>query len=66
MAYGGSQVWGQIGATAADLHYSHSNAVSATYAIAHSNTGSLTHLSRTGMHASDCILMLVRFVFIEP
>ena len=45
-AYGGSQARGRIGAVAAGLHQSHSNAgsaVSATYTTAHSNAGPLTH-----------------------
>ena len=47
MAYGGSQTRGLIGATAAGLHHSHrqhqTRATSATYTIAHGNTGILTH-----------------------
>ena len=49
MAYGGFQARDQIGAVAAGLHHSHSNAgsriwaASATYTKAHGNAGSLTH-----------------------
>ena len=42
----GSQARGRIGATAAGLHHSHSNAgskLSATYTTAQDNAGSLTH-----------------------
>ena len=46
-AYVGSQARGLIGATAAGLHRSHSNAqfraVSVAYITAHGNAGSLTH-----------------------
>ena len=46
MAYGGSQARGRIGAVAAILHHSHSNArsepLSVTYTRAHINIGSLT------------------------
>ena len=45
-AHGGSQARGHIGATAASLCHSHSNAgseVSATHTTAHSNARSLTH-----------------------
>ena len=45
--YGGSRVGGLIGAVAAGLHHSHSNARSQThnviYAITHGNAGSSTH-----------------------
>ena len=48
VAYGVSQARGQIGATAAGLHHSHSNTGSEphlrpTYATAHGNARSLTH-----------------------
>ena len=48
MVCGGSQARGQIGAVAAGLHHSHSNAKSkpcllVTYTTAHDNAGSLTH-----------------------
>ena len=52
-ACGGSQARGQIGAVAADLHYSHSN------------TGSLTHWSRPGIKPSTS-WFLVGFVSAEP
>ena len=42
-AYGSSQARGLIGAVAAGLHHSHSNAISETSITAHGNTGSLTH-----------------------
>ena len=45
-ACGGSQARDGIGAVAAGLHHSHSNArsePSTTYTIAHSNVRSLTH-----------------------
>ena len=45
VAYGGFQARGLIGAMAAGLHQSHSNArskLSATYTTAHGNAGSLT------------------------
>ena len=45
-AYGGSQARGRIGAIAAGLRHSHSNAGSElrlTYTTAHGNTGSFTH-----------------------
>ena len=49
-AYGSSRARGQIRATAACLHYSHSNvgtvvtsAISVTYTTAHGNAGSRTH-----------------------
>ena len=46
-AYGGSQARGLVGAVAAGLHHSHSNAgsqgVSVIYTTAHSKAGSLTH-----------------------
>ena len=48
-AYGGSQVGGQIGAVAASLHHSHSNARSVTYAEACGNDGSLTHGTMPGL-----------------
>ena len=44
--HGGSQARGQIRASAAGLHHSHSNArseLSVTYTTAHGNAGSLTH-----------------------
>ena len=51
--YGGSQAKGWIGAAAANLHHSHSNArfepQSVTYTTAHCNTGSLTHWARPGI-----------------
>ena len=50
--YGGSQARGQIGATAASLHQSHSNTrskQSLTYTTAHGNTRSLTHWARPGI-----------------
>ena len=47
MAYGGSQARGLIGAAAAGLHHSHSNARSEpcleTYTTAHGSAGSPTH-----------------------
>ena len=47
VAYGGSQPRGGIGALAAGLHHSHSNAgskpKSVTYTTAHGNAGLLTH-----------------------
>ena len=53
VAYGGSQARGPIGAVVASLHRSHSNtgiqAASATYNVAHSNPGSLTHWARSGI-----------------
>ena len=52
-AYAGSQARGQIGAAAAGLHHSHSNArsklQSLTYTTAHGNNGSLTHRGRPGI-----------------
>ena len=54
VAYGDSQASGPIGARAASLPHSHSNArseprLSLTYTTAHSNTGSLTHGARPGI-----------------
>ena len=47
VAYGGSQARGQIGATAASPHHSHSKgqiqATSSNYTTTHGNAGSLTH-----------------------
>ena len=46
MAYGSSQARGLIGAIAAGLYHSHSNArskSSLTYTTAHGNDGSLPH-----------------------
>ena len=50
-AYGSLQARSRIGAVAASLCHSDSNArsVSATYTIAQSNAGSLTHGGRPGM-----------------
>ena len=65
-----SQVRGQIGAVAAGLHHSHSNArsewaMSATYTIAHGNVRSLTHRVRAGIKSeSSCIL--VGFITSRP
>ena len=65
-----SQVRGQIGAVAAGLHHSHSNArsewaMSATYTIAHGNVRSLTHRVRSGIKSeSSCIL--VGFITSRP
>ena len=57
---------GQFAATAASLHYSHSNAGSElhlwpTYTTAHGNTGALTHWARTGIEPTSS-WMPVRFV----
>ena len=52
VAHGGSQARGGIGAVAAGLHHSHSNArseLSVTYTTARRNTGSLTHGARPGI-----------------
>ena len=55
MAYGGSQARGRIGAIAAGLRQSHSNAGSQpslrpqTHTTAHGNDGSLTHWARPGI-----------------
>ena len=49
MAYGSSWARGQIGAAAAGLHHSYSNArfaSSATYTTAHGNAGSFNAMSR--------------------
>ena len=45
IAYGGSQARDGLGATAANLHHSHSNMGSepAAYTTAHDSPGSLTH-----------------------
>ena len=53
MAHGGFQARRQIRAVAANLHHSYSKAraMSATYTIAHSNTGSLTHSAIPGIEA---------------
>jgi len=52
-AYGGSQARGLIGAVAAGLCQSHSNArsnpLSANYTTAYGNAGSLTHWARPGI-----------------
>ena len=61
MAYGSSQARGQIGATAANLHHSHSNAGSVNYTIAHGNAGSLSHQVRPGIKPATSWL-LVGFV----
>ena len=68
VAYGGSQARGQIGAVAAGLHHSHSNArsePSATYTTTHGNAISLTHWVRPGIKPASS-WMLVRFIFTEP
>ena len=68
-AYGGSQAWGRIGATAAGPCYSHSNAgaepASATYTSAHGNAGSLTHCVRPGIELATS-WFLVGFVPTAP
>ena len=55
-AYGSSQARGQIGATAAGLHHSHSHtriwAKSVTYTTAHGNARSSTHWARPGIKAA--------------
>ena len=53
MAYEGPQATGQIGATAASLHHSHSNA------------GSLTHLVRPGIKPVSSWILVV-FATTEP
>ena len=53
MAYGSSQARGQIGAAAAGLHHSHSNA------------GSLTHWARPGIKPAS-FWILVGFITTEP
>ena len=69
VAHGSSQARGRIGAVAASLHHSHSNAGSKLCLrpapTAHGNTGSLTHWVRPGIKpSSSCIL--VGFVSAEP
>ena len=53
VVYGSSQARDRIWAAAAGLHHSHSNAgsqaLSATYTVAHNNAGSLTHWARPGI-----------------
>ena len=66
MSYGGSQDRGQIRATAASLHHSHSNLGSEPHLqpmaqLTHSNAGSLTHRLRPGIKPATSWL-LVGFV----
>ena len=67
-AYGGSQARGPIGAVAAGLCQSHSNARSEpclTYTTVHGNARSLTHWMRPGIEPATS-WFLVRFVSTEP
>ena len=63
------RLWGQIGATAAGLYHSHSNARSKLhlqpYTIAPGNTGSLTHRERPGIEPTSSWI-LVGFILAEP
>ena len=65
VAYGGSQAMSWVGATAAGLCHSQQKfriwAKFVTYATAHGNAGSLTHLARLGITPASS-RMLVRFV----
>ena len=64
-AYGSSRARGQIGATAARLHHSHSNhqiwTVSVTYTTAHNNARSLIHWVRPGIELTTS-WFLVRYI----
>ena len=64
-AYGSSQARGPTGATAANLHHSHSNTGSETYTTAHGNTGSPTHGARPGIEPAASWI-LVGFVSAAP
>ena len=59
------QARGRIGAAAASLHHSHSNAKSELplwpYTTAHSNTTSLTHWGRPGMERTSSWIQVVFF-----
>ena len=70
-AYGGSQARGLIGATAAGLNHSHSNARSnenlrpTPQPTSHGNTGSLTHRARPGIEPTTP-WFLVGFISAAP
>ena len=68
LAYGSSQDTSGIGAAAAGLHHSHSNArskVSVTCTTAHGNVRSLIHRAMPGITPVTS-WMLVRFISSEP
>ena len=68
VAYGGSQARGWIGAAAARLRHSSARSeprLGPTYTTAHSNTGSLSHWSRSGIQSTSSWI-LVGFVTTEP
>ena len=66
-AYGSSQARGQIGAAAAGLHHSHSNAREklCLQPVAHGNTRSLTHSARPGIEPTSS-WTLVQLITVEP
>ena len=70
-AYGSSQTRGWIGAVAAGLHHSHSNAgsriwaTSAAYTTAHGNAGSLIHWARSGIKPVSSWILAI-FVSTKP